>query len=197
MEPIPSAFESLMAQVRAGSQEAARELFLRYSDPVRRVVRRWIEERMRRTHDSADFEQAVWASFFLTSADRYSFAHPEELIAFLSRVAYNKIRDAARQAKAVRHGGETEEQSLDGPRGPHDARPLANDLAGPMHTPSKYVIADEQWQSLTRNLPPGHVRILELMREGHTQTEIAARLGRDRKAIQRLLDHLQEIAFPS
>jgi DNA-binding NarL/FixJ family response regulator len=70
-------------------------------------------------------------------------------------------------------------------------------LPDPIHTPSKYVMADERWQRLTRNLPPAHLRVLELLREGHTNIEIADRLGIDRKAIQRIIDRLREIAFPT
>ena len=58
-------------------------------------------------------------------------------------------------------------------------------------------MADERWQKLTNSLLPGHVRILELILEGHSDKEIVERLGGNRKVIERLVKRLQELAFPS
>lgn len=191
-------FEDLMTRVQAGSQDAAQEVFARYGDAVRRVVRHNLHQRLRRHYDSADFEQSVWGSFFQIPAERYSFPTPDDLVAFLSRVAYNKVMARTRQRLGgTRRHDMRDEVSLDEPHGPNDGATLAGSLPAPTHTPSKYVMADERWLKLTRNLPPGHVRILELMLEGYSDTEIAERLGHDRKVIQRLLERLKDIAFPS
>src|SRR5262249_5377435 len=144
-----------------------------------------------------DFEQSVWASFFHVCADRYSFATPEDLVAFLSRVAYNKVVDAARKRFGTPGCSRPQVQSLDEPPGPGTDVPLVNDLPAPNNTPSQLVMADERWHKLTSNLPPGHVRILELLQAGYTQAEIADRLECDPKMIRRLLGRLSEIAFPS
>jgi RNA polymerase sigma factor (sigma-70 family) len=189
-------FAALIHRVREGCPDAKKELFHRYGDAVRRVVRRCLQQPMRRQFDSVDFEQSVWASFFLGATDRYSFPTADELVAFLSRVAYNKVMDATRERLNQRHDLRRE-RSLDEPPAPGNSVPLGNNLPGPTHTPSQYVMADERWRKLTSNLPPGHVRILELLHAGHTQAEIAQRLGCDPKTIRRLLDRLREIAFPS
>jgi RNA polymerase sigma factor (sigma-70 family) len=197
MDQTIGEFEALMQRIRAGCPDAARELFTRYGDAVRRVVRRWLRQPMRRHYDSTDFEQSVWASFFHTSADRCFFPTPDDLVAFLSQVAYNKVVDATRKRLGSGQDARPQERSLDEPRGPGSADPLVNDLPAPTHTPSHHVMADERWHKLTSNLPPGHVRILELLHAGHTQAEIADRLNCDPKMIRRLLGRLSEIAFPS
>jgi DNA-directed RNA polymerase specialized sigma24 family protein len=192
----PSEFGKLMERVRTGCPKAAQEVYDRYGNAVRRVVRCRLTRQVRRHFDSQDVSQSVWASFFDEPVERYSFANPDELVAFLARVAYNKVVDKTRYVLGARRDVRRE-QSLDSPHGPDDRNPLAVVLPADIPTPSKYVMADERWQKLTRNLPPGHVRILELILEGHTQADIARRIGCDRKVIQRLLDRLEEIAFPS
>jgi RNA polymerase sigma factor (sigma-70 family) len=190
-------FAVLMEQVRAGDQEAARKVYERYSKPVRRVVRRWLEERMRRHYDSADFEQSVWASFFDVPAESCTFASPDALVAFLSRMAYHKVVTTTRQRLHTQRRGDGGELSLDALPEGGDTGPLARVLPAPTHTPSQFAMADERWQGLLQNLPPGHRRILELLREGHTQAEIADRLGVDRKIIRRLIDRLEELTSSS
>jgi RNA polymerase sigma factor (sigma-70 family) len=137
----------------------------------------------------------VWASFFHNAPQRYSFPTADELVAFLSRVAYNKVMDALRRRLDQAHDARRE-CSLDEPPTSGDPDPLVNRLPSPTHTPSQYVMADERWRKLTNNLPPGHVRILELLQAGYTQVEIARQLGCDPKTIRRLLDRLSQIVFP-
>src|SRR5262245_56507736 len=97
MDEPASSFEELLARARAGDRGAIGQLVTEYSDPVRRVVRRLLQERLRRQFDSADFVQSVWASFVGLSAASYTFTTPEELVAFLSRVAYNKVIETTRK----------------------------------------------------------------------------------------------------
>jgi RNA polymerase sigma factor (sigma-70 family) len=197
MDQTRGEFADLMEQVKAGRPEAAEQLFERYGPAVRRVVRRWLQQPLRRHFDSTDFEQSVWASFFHTSAERYSFPTPDDLVAFLSQVAYNKVVDATRKRFGAGQDSRPQERSLDEPLGPDSKEPLVTELPAPIHTPSQHLIADERWRKLTSNLPPGHVRILELLHAGCTQAEIADRLNCDPKMIRRLLGRLSEIAFPS
>jgi hypothetical protein len=68
---------------------------------------------------------------------------------------------------------------------------LANYVPGRVPTPSQYVIADECWQRIVAGLPPAHCRVLELLRDGHSQVEISRALGVDVRLIQRLLNRLR------
>jgi RNA polymerase sigma-70 factor (ECF subfamily) len=193
MEDVIREFTALMERVRAGDQEAARELYERYNEHVQRIVRWRLEERLRRQYDSMDLTQSVWASFFDVPAQQYTFGTPEELVAFLSRLAYNKVIDTRRKQLGTTRRG-AEEHSLDEEPAEEELPPLGHTVPASTPTPSQYVMADERWQGLLRNLPPGHRRILELLREGHSQAEIADRLAVDRKAVQRLIDRLRDLA---
>jgi RNA polymerase sigma-70 factor (ECF subfamily) len=182
-----SEFERLMERVRGGCADAARELFDQYSEQIRLVVRRQLHDRLRRQYDSLDFLQDVWASFFAVPPERFTFASPVELVRFLSRVAYNKVIETFRRRR-------TQKWNLERERGVTDFHPslkidqVIADERQP--TPSQVAIANENWQRLLRGQPAHCQRILELLRLGHGQTEIARELDLPLKVIQRLLARL-------
>src|SRR5713226_1526015 len=90
-------FHALMQKVVAGSAEAAQELFREYGPYLLHAIRRRMSKRIRSKFDSMDFAQDVWASFFAQPLARRSFGSPEELVAFLTALAENKVIDAVRQ----------------------------------------------------------------------------------------------------
>ena len=178
-------FERLMARVRAGCPRATQEVYDRYGDHVRRVVRRRLHQRLRTQYDSGDFQQAVLASFFLLPPERHTFSTPEELIAFLSRMAYNKVADV------FRHRFQTDKQNINREQrlgGDDDSRWA--DLPGRGPSPSQVAIAHEHWERLLQGQPPQYRRVLEMLRQGHSHREIAERLDLHPKVIQRLLRKL-------
>jgi len=177
-------FELLMERVRAGSPEAAQEVYDRYSDHIRWVVRRRLHHRLRTQYDSVDFLQAVWASFFVAPADRYTFSTPEALIHFLSRLACNKVIEVFRQRLQTERHNLNREQSLEG---------LGDEVNDPPErgpSPSQLAIAEEHWERLLQGQPPLKRQVLEMLRQGHTQREISEQLDLHPKAIQRFLREL-------
>jgi DNA-directed RNA polymerase specialized sigma24 family protein len=187
MDGPRAAFEQLLSRARAGDRAAMGELFLLYSDPVLRVVRRKLPGALRRRYDSGDFVQSVWTSFVQLPLEDYSFATPEDLVAFLSRIAYNKVAETARQGLGGTARDLRRETSLDAPK----EEPVGRHLSARLPTPSQHAIAEECWQRITRGLPAGHVGVLELLRDGHAPLEISRRLGVHAKVIQRLRERLQ------
>jgi RNA polymerase sigma-70 factor (ECF subfamily) len=175
-----------MRRVRAGSPDAVQDLFVRYSDDVRRVVRSRLHRRLRSRYDSLDFVQSVWASFLQIPADRYTFDSPDDLVGFLARVAYNKVVEVFRQHFQAKRDVSREEGVAE-----------ADEVRDPRPTPSQVLIAEEHWERLLRNQPPHYRHILELLRQGYSHVEIADRLGLNPKLIQRLLHKLtQRVARP-
>jgi RNA polymerase sigma-70 factor (ECF subfamily) len=183
-----SQFEHLLARVRAGDKAAIGALYEKYSDAVRRVVRRALRVQLRRRYDSVDFVQSVWAAFVQLPHADYSFNTPEDLVAFLSRIAYNKVAGTTRQRLGTQRHDMRRETSLDAPL--PDRNTLGTLLPGRGHTPSQYVIAAESWARIIEGQPPGHVRVLELLRDGYSYVEINKHTGVHPKVIQRLLHRL-------
>ena len=179
-------FAQLMERVRAGDPAAAQEVFDRYSDAIRRVVRRYLNQRLRARYDSIDILQTVWASFFQVSPDRYTFTTPDELVAFLSKVAHNKAVGTFRRQTGTDKYNVNRQVSLDAPSA--EDREVAPPARQP--TASQLAIAAEHWERIIKGQPP-HVRqVLEMLRDGHTQSEAAARFGLHPKTVQRLLEKL-------
>lgn len=177
-------FESLMARVRTGCPDAARELFDRYGDHIRRVVRRKLHQQLRPQYDSIDFTQDVWASFFAAATENYAFDTPEALVGFLSEMAYHKV------AKAFRRGFRTRKYGLDRKLSLDDrAREDGPDrqTADPGPTPSQVAIANEQWARMNRGQSGRFRLMLELLRQGHNLKEVAEQTGLHPKVIQRWL----------
>jgi RNA polymerase sigma-70 factor (ECF subfamily) len=179
-------FRSLMERVRSGSDEAARELFDRYSGHVARVVRRRLHARLRTQYDSLDFLQAVWASFFTAPLHR-ALERPEDLIGYLSRMACNKVVDANRRRFGAQKEDARRERSLEAPEGGWGA-----EVSARQPTPSQVAIAEESWEKMLEGQPAPLRRALVMLRQGHTYRDIAAEVGLHPKALQRFLQKLME-----
>jgi RNA polymerase sigma factor (sigma-70 family) len=187
MAETPSEFAALMERVRAGCPQAAQEVFNLYSDAVRQIVRRHLGPRLRTHADSQDFLQMVWTSFFKDAADRYNFPDPDSLVNFLSRLARNEMSTAFRDNFARDKRNRDRTHSLE-----ELPEQQPEELAVRQPTPSQLVIAEEQWERLLEGLPPNARRILEMLRQGYSHTEIATELNCSRMLIHRLIQKLHK-----
>lgn len=181
----PQELQELLRRIRQGSQEAVQELYDRYSHHVLRVVRRKLDQKLRAKYDSADFTQAVWASFFVQPRHQFRFQRPEELIAFLAELARNKLVDVQRQRYGTCKYDINRERSLEG-----SAALRSRDVADRQPSPSQIVMAEDTWEQLLAGLSPRDRRILELLRDGCTHEEAARQVGVHEKTVQRLLRRL-------
>src|SRR5262245_51257330 len=101
MESSPS-FRELLRRVRAGDQDAARELVAEFEPKVRHSVRgRLTEMRLRHALDSGDVSQTVLANFFTRAEDgQFTLNTPEDLLRLLVTMARNNVLDEARKNRA-------------------------------------------------------------------------------------------------
>src|SRR5215218_621879 len=89
-----SEHRAFLDRIRAGDEDAARELLARYEPQVRLVVRRQLPRLLRSRFDSLDFLQSVWGSFFRrVRTGPAEFEDSRHLVAFLARAANNKVID--------------------------------------------------------------------------------------------------------
>jgi RNA polymerase sigma-70 factor (ECF subfamily) len=157
----------------------------RYGDHILRVVRRKLHRELRSKFDSVDFVQAVWASFFADVPQRGSFDRPQALIAFLVTLAQNKVIEVVRQRMKTQKYNINREKPLEA------ASPDAGGaVASRDPTPSQVAIANDEWRRLLAELPDRYQRMLVLLREGHTQKDIARELGVNEKTVRRVLEKL-------
>jgi RNA polymerase sigma-70 factor (ECF subfamily) len=181
---------AFLERIRAGDEEAARELLGRYEAEVRLVVRRQLPRLLRSRFDSLDFLQSVWGSFFRrVRAGLTDFEDSRHLVAFLARAAKNKVIDEYRRA-ASRKQDMTREEPLWG----DGARP--RDLASNTDSPSEVAQAREVYGRLRALLPEEKRTILELKADGLSSRDIGERLGISERTVQRVLEELRRRAGP-
>ena len=174
-------FRDLMDEVRSGSEAAAVRILELYGDHIHRAVRRRLNRVLRPRFDSQDFVQAVWASFFRHRSQIVKFERPDELVAFLTRVAGNKVIDECRHRMQTQKANVNRECSID------DDLPQGMVPVGREPAPSQVAIAKEQWERMTKGVPTHYRRILELRADGETHERIAELLDLNEKTIRRVL----------
>jgi RNA polymerase sigma factor (sigma-70 family) len=174
-----------LARIRAGDEEAARELLTRYEAQVRLVVRRQLPRLLRSRFDSLDFLQSIWGSFFRRMRSGASeFEDPQYLVAFLARAARNKVIDEYRRAVSQKHDIHREE-----PLWGKGSRP--RELAEDIDSPSEVAQAREAFRQLSERLPEDRRIILELKAQGLSSAEIGERVGISERTVRRVIEELR------
>jgi RNA polymerase sigma factor (sigma-70 family) len=162
-------FAEFLSRIRAGDDEAAKELVRQYEPLIRREVRMLIgDDRLNRAFDSMDVSQSVLASFFKRAeAGSYQIERFEELAKLLVAMARNKLvsrvrseRRLIRDARRLTAEPEVLEQLV-------DSRP----------SPSEHLARREELELLKSALSDEERAIYELRSEGLSWAEVAARLG--------------------
>src|SRR5262245_41359667 len=100
MSETTTHFQSLLRELQAGSEDAARELAATYREHVLRCVRRTLRRKMRQQFDSLDLAQLVWASVFIAPVRLAEIQSPEQFVRFLAGVARNKVAHEGRRMQA-------------------------------------------------------------------------------------------------
>lgn len=180
-------FRLLLEQVQSGSQQATRQLIEHYAPTIVRAVRRRLNKAIRAKFDSADFVQAVWASFFATAQQLLRFNRPEELVGYLTAMAQNKVIDENRRRLQTDKHNVNRERSLN-----DSSEQTEVSLAGSQPSPSQLAIANELWDRLVNGLPVSYQRVLELRRFGNTHRQIAQQLGMNERTVRRVLRKILE-----
>jgi DNA-directed RNA polymerase specialized sigma24 family protein len=132
-------FANLMKRVLAGDTEAAQELHALYGHHILHAVRKRLHQRLRSKFDSIDFVQDVWASFFTDIPEKNAFATPDDLVAFLTKMARNKVSSAVRTRMHQQKYNVNRETPLETmPRG-------ADRFPSAQQTPSEIFMEGEEW----------------------------------------------------
>lgn len=178
-------FRGLLQEIREGSEDAAWELVENYGEPIRRAVRRALNSRLRSKFDSLDFVQIVWSSFFRDREQLDRFDRPEDLAAFLAKMARNKVGMEIRRRMQTEKYNLARERSLDDLPEQGGEEP-----SGDEPPPMGVAIAREQWDRMMANQPAHYRRIVQMRLEGHTYQEIADTLDLAESTVRRFVKRL-------
>jgi RNA polymerase sigma factor (sigma-70 family) len=178
---------NLLARIRAGDEEAARELLCRYEAKVRLVVRRQLPRVLRSRFDSQDFVQSMWGSFFRRMrTSPLDLEDTRSLIAILVQAAKHKVIDEFRRASAPKRDMRREESIWEGAH--------RRDLVDDSDAPIELAQASEALGRLRELLPEDRRTVLDLKAAGLSTNEIAERLGLSERTVRRLIQDLRRRA---
>ena len=162
-------FCSFMRPIRAGDQDAARELVRHFEGVIRREARLRIEDRrLHRVFDSMDISQSVLISFFArASTGHFELETPEQLVSLLIQMTRNKLALQVRRQRAQRRDGRRLDEA------PVDEL----DVESPLPSPSQLASDHDLIDAVRLRLGDEERQIADLRAEGWEWSEIASRLG--------------------
>ena len=184
-EPAPEAEasdRSLLNRFREGNQDAAAEIYLRYANRLRALARAQCSPDLARKVEIEDIVQSVFGSFFRGAGQGYyEVPAGEELWKLFLVIALNKVRAKGAYHRAAKRdarrtaGGELLEEF-----GADDSDSAACAFL-------RLVIDEELGR-----LPESHQQIVRLRMEGHDVAEVARRVGRSKRSVERALQEFRE-----
>lgn len=183
-------FAQLIGRFYSGDAGALTRLYTEYGEAVRTAVRRRLPDRLRKEYDSLDFAHDVWASFCHIPPGTHTFTSPEDLGGFLARIAQFKVIEVCRRRFQTEAYDVTREQPLHRVK---DGAVVPLPLPGRGATPSQVAIADERWAAIAAILPASHLAVIERLREGYTQKEVAEMSGMTDRNVRRIVDRVKEL----
>jgi RNA polymerase sigma-70 factor (ECF subfamily) len=184
-----SAFSDFIRRIRAGDDQAARELVERYEPVIRCEVRlRLRDPRLYSRFDWTDICQSVLASFFLRAASgEYDLREPDQLLRLLVVMTRHKLANQTRRHRAEMRDCRRLEAS--------DPVSLAGRSAADP-SPSRLVAGRELLAEFRRRLSEEELILADMRADGCAWTEIANRLGGTaearRKQLSRAIDRVEQ-----
>src|SRR5688572_10687541 len=176
--PAPSD-RSLVRRLRAGSDDAATQLYLRYARQLRQLAKARCSADLARRLDPDDIVQSVFGSFFRGVARGfYDVMSGDEAWRLLLVIALNKIRAKGNFHRAARR----DIRRTAGAEALHDDCLTDPDADATALTYLRLVI-DE----VLAELPEDHRAIVVLRIEEYQVDEIAERTRRSRRTVERVL----------
>jgi RNA polymerase sigma-70 factor (ECF subfamily) len=174
---------SLLRRYKGGEMDAATELYVRYAGRLRALAAAQASPELKRRVDPDDIVQSVFRTFFRRAAEgQYDVPAGDELWKLFLVIGLNKIRAVAAYHKAAKRdvrqtsaGGDYERAVESAPES--DGAALA----------TLRMTIDE----LLAPLSPSHREIIDLRVAGHEVAEIAARTGRAKRSVERILQEFR------
>jgi RNA polymerase sigma-70 factor (ECF subfamily) len=180
-------FAQLMDRLRAGDDDAATQVFRRFSRALIRLARQHLDSRVRQKCDPEDVVQSVYRSFFARCRDgQFDFPAWDGLWGVLSLMTIRKCANRARYVRTARRDPERE-VGLEGRPGdlawqPPDRQP----------TPAEATMLTDLVTRLMRDLDERERHMLSLSLQGYTVQEISPQVRRSERTVERLLGRVHK-----
>jgi RNA polymerase sigma-70 factor, ECF subfamily len=180
--PEPKTDASLLRRFQTGEADAATELYRRYAERLLNLAAAQASPDLKRRVDPEDIVQSVFRTFFRrASLGEYEVPDGDELWKLFLVMGLNKIRAVAAHHKAAKRdvrntaGGEAVEVA---------------GAATPDDTAHRTLLLTIE--ELLAPLPETHREIVRLRTDGYEVAEIAARVGRAKRSVERILQEFRQ-----
>jgi RNA polymerase sigma-70 factor (ECF subfamily) len=187
-EPRPGDLD-LIADFKAGSEAAARELFDRYCARLMQLARRRIGQRMTSRVDPEDILQSTFRTFFnRLRNDEFSFREEDDLFKLLVRLTVRKTLRQITFHRAAKRNPELEAAQAG------DDQDLLRQITADEPSPEAAVALVEEFETFMGQLAPLDRQVLALRLQGYSTVEIAERIGSYDRKIRRILNRIETLA---
>jgi RNA polymerase sigma-70 factor (ECF subfamily) len=172
----------------AGSDDASRELFERFSRRLIGLARHHLDARLQHKVDPEDVVQSVYKSFFLRYGDGALAAEGwEGLWGLLTLITLRKCADRARYHQADRRDMAREQASRGG-----DVQPSWETAVGREPTPDQAAALAETVELLLGKLDRDERAMIELSLQGFSTQEISEQTGRAERSVRRVRERVRK-----
>jgi RNA polymerase sigma-70 factor (ECF subfamily) len=186
---MPNAYDpqALLRLLRAGDEDAARQVFDTYVNRLLHLARKRISQHLAGRVDPEDIVQSVFRTFFSrVKGGEFQVEGQDDLGKLLGRITLFK---ALRQVE--RHTAGKRDCMLEGAA---DAPLNLADLADQEPSPETVVAFLDQFEHFLNALRPQDRKILEMRLEGYRTQEIADKLGISDRHVRRAVEHIRAVA---
>lgn len=187
--PDDTSFRNLLAQLRAGDDRAASEVFQRFSRRLVALARSHLDSWVRRKEDPEDVVQSVYKSFFARVEEgQFDLVSWNDLWSLLTAITLHKCADRMDYTHARCRDVRREVSVASATDSAADAWPVAD----PEPTPLEALVLTETVDELFRAFDSDDRAIIELSLQGYTVVEISGRLGRAERTIRRVREQVKK-----
>jgi RNA polymerase sigma-70 factor (ECF subfamily) len=185
--PADDSFADVMARLRAGDDNAAAQVFRRFTHRLIALARAHLDSRVRQKVDPEDVLQSAYKSFFLRcEQERLSAENWDGLWSLLTVIT---TRKCGRWARKFRGGRRDVAAEVAAAGDPDESDVIV--LYSEEPSPEEAVMLSELVEQLHRGLGERDSTILTLALQGHTAAEISERLGRPERTVYRVLGRIK------
>ena len=188
--PANDSFLDLMRRLQSGADDAAREVFERFTRRLVGLARGHLDGRLAVKVDPEDVVQSAYKSFFLRHrAGGFDVGSWDGLWGLLTVITLRKCADRAAYYRA-----EKRDVAREAVAAPDSGAPAPWQTAVDRDPrPEEAAVLAETVEALFRSVSDADERaILELSLQGHSAAEISAKLGRAERSVRRLRERVRK-----
>lgn len=175
--------QTLLHRFRRGDEDAATQLYVRYAERLLALAQTHVGTDLARRVDPEDIVQSVFRTFFRRAAKgEYEVPDGDELWKLFLVIGLNKIRATAAHHRAAKRSVGT---TVGG-----DAIEHHSPASAESESLSILRLAIEE---ILSSLPADHSQIIALRIEGYEVAEIAAKVGRAKRSVERILQEFRKL----